>query len=99
MKRALRQNLFHYGPVHIRQPEMASLEFEGQLGMVDAETVKNRRVQVVHVYRILHDVVAKVVGLAVRNSGLDAASGHPDSETAWMMIAAVVVGRQLSLAI
>jgi hypothetical protein len=30
-----------------------------------------------HVYRIIHDVVAEVVGLAIGYAAFDAAAGHP----------------------
>src|SRR4029077_19084634 len=32
-----------------------------------------------------------------RRPGLDAAAGHPDRKRTWMVIAAVIVGRQLAL--
>ena len=38
----------------------------------------------------LHDVVAEVVGLAVRHARLDAAAGHPDGEAPRVVVAAVV---------
>jgi len=56
-------------------------------------------VQIVHVDRSVGDVVAIVVSGAVADSRLDTASGQPHCETARMMIAAVIVGRQLSLAV
>ena len=40
-----------------------------------------------------------VVGLAEGHAGLDAAAGQPHGEAARMMVAAVVVGRQLALAV
>ena len=55
--------------------------------------------QIVDMDGILDDVVAEVVRRAVGHSALDAAAGHPDGETARMMIATVIVGRQLALAI
>src|SRR6185503_13346795 len=44
-------------------------------------------------------VVAVVVGLAERNSGLDSAAREPDREASRMMIAPVIVGGQLALAV
>ena len=78
---------------------MAALELVRQLLVVDAQAVQNRGLQIVDVHRIRDDVVAEVVGLAVRDAGLDAAAGHPHGEAARMMIAAVVVVRQLALAV
>src|SRR5579872_918992 len=85
--------------MNIRQAEMAALKFEGKLGVVNTQAVQNSRVQIVHVDRILGDVVAVIVGCAICDAGLDAAAGHPDGEAAWMVVAAVVVGGQLSLAV
>ena len=48
--------------------------------MVDAQAVQDRGVQVVDVDRVLDDVVAEVVGLAVDDARLDAAAGEPDGE-------------------
>ena len=78
---------------------MAALELEGELFVVDAELMQDRRVEVVDVNWIADDVVAEVVGLAVGDPRLDAAAGHPDREAARVMITAVVRGGQVSLAI
>ena len=55
--------------------------------------------QVVDVDRVVGDVVAEVVGLAVGDAGLDAAAGQPDGEAARVVVAAVVVGGQRALAV
>ena len=39
--------------MHIGQPEVAALEAVGQLRVIEAEQVQNRRVQVVDVDRVL----------------------------------------------
>ncbi len=51
--------------VHVGQAEVAALEAVGQPLVVDAQAVQDRGVQVVDVDRLLGDVVAEVVGLAV----------------------------------
>ena len=72
---------------------MATLEFEGQFGVIDSKQVQQRGVQIVHVYRVLHDVVTEIIGAAVGHARLDAAAGQPDRETSRMMVAAVIVRR------
>ena len=67
-------------PGHVGQAEVAALRAVGQLRVIDAERAQDRRVEIVDMDRILHDVVAEVVGLAVRDAALDAAAGHPDAE-------------------
>ncbi len=49
----------------VGQAEVAALEPVGQLRVVDAEQVQDRGLEVVDVDRVLGDVVAEVVGLAV----------------------------------
>ena len=54
---------------------------------------------VVDVHRVGDDVVAELVGLAVHDAGLDAGACHPDGKTLGMVVAAVVVARELALAV
>ena len=84
--------------MHVGQPEVAALELVGELGVVDAQKVKDRRVQVVDFHGVAGDVVREVVGLAVSDSRLDAAAGEPDGEAAGVVVAAVIGGRELLLA-
>ena len=72
------QNLAQHFTVHIGQAEVAALELVGQPGVVDAQAVQHRGVQVVDVDRVANDVVAVVVGLAVSDARLDPAAGQPD---------------------
>ena len=81
------------------QTLVQALEREGQLFVVDAQLVQDGGMQVADGHRILHDVVAEIVGLAVRYPTLDAAAGQPRGEAARMMIAAVIVAFQVALAV
>ena len=72
---------------------------ERQPPVVDAQTVQDRRVQVVNVNWIFHHIVAEVVSLAVDNPRLDAGARHPEREALGMVVAAVVVAGELALAI
>src|SRR2546423_8183451 len=85
--------------MHICQAEMATLEFKGELFVVDAEAVQDGGVEVVDVDGAVNDVVAVIVGFAVGNARLDAASGHPQGETTAMMVAAMIVFGQGALAV
>ena len=97
--RVSRQDRLHDVAGDVGQAVVAALELERQPRVVDAQAVQHRRVQVVDVDRVAGDVVAEVVGLAVGHARLDAAAGQPDGEAARMMVAAVVVGGQLALAV
>src|SRR5437879_6203311 len=61
--------------------------------------MQDRRMQVVNMDLTLHDVVAIVVGLSVSDPWFDTAARQPHRETAWMVIAPIVVVSQLALAI
>ncbi len=67
--------------------------------MIDAEAAQDRRLDVVYVNGIGYDVVGEIVGFAVGDAGLNAASGHPHREAAGMVVAAVVAVHQLALAV
>ncbi len=97
--RGLSQNVLHHFAMDIRQPEMPALELVSQALVVDAQAVQQRRLQIVDMHRVLHDVVAIVVGLAQADAGLDAASGNPHGKAARMMVSAIVRVCQLALAI
>lgn len=85
--------------MHIGQPVVAALELKRQPGVVDAKAVQQRCVQVVHVHWITCDVVAIIIRLAKRHARPDAAAREPDRETSRMMVAAVVLLREIPLAI
>src|SRR5947209_17985107 len=74
--------------MYIRQPEISSLKAVRQPLVIQAEQVKNRRLEVVDMHGILGDVEAEIVCRAVDQAGFDAAAGEPDCEGLGVMIAA-----------
>ena len=60
-----RQHVLDHIAMHVGQAEIATLEAIGQLLVIDAQAVQDRGVQVVNVDRLVGDVVAEIVGLAV----------------------------------
>jgi hypothetical protein len=87
---ALGEDAFYDFAVDVGEAEVAALGAEGELGVVEAEEVKDGGVEVVHVDGIFGDVEAEVVGGAVGEAFFDAAAGHPDGEGTVVVIAAVV---------
>ena len=67
--------------------------------MIDAQGMQHRRVQIVNADGIFNNVVTVIVRSAVRGPRFETAPGHPHRETTWMMIASIVLGAQISLAI
>ena len=76
--------------IHVRQPEIAAGVAVGQPGVIQAQQVQDRRVQVVDVDLVFDRVIAVVVGLAVGEARLDAAAGHPHRVAVRIVVAAVV---------
>ncbi len=76
-----------------------ALVLEDEAAVIDAEAVEEGGVEVVHVHRVFHDVVAEVVGLAIDGSGADTTAGEPHGEVPGMMIAAVGFGGEFALGI
>ena len=68
-------------------PLVESLELVRELGVVDAEAVQDRRVQIVDVDCVFGDVVTEIVGLTVYNAAANAATGEPRRERLRIVIA------------
>src|SRR6185437_2335360 len=86
----LREELFDNVSGDVGQTEIAALEPVSELGVIEAEAIENRRVEVVDVDLVLDDVETEVVAFPDRNAGLDAAPRHPHCEGIRVMIAAIV---------
>ena len=59
---SLRQDIPDDTPVDVGQAVMPALKLIRQPFVIDPQAVQHSRVQIVHMDRILHDVVAEVVG-------------------------------------
>src|SRR5436190_19536045 len=87
-KHTLSEKFFHKFTFHVSQSEITALETIRELLVIEAETMKNRCMQVVNMNAILRDVKTKFIRLAHRDATFDAAAGHPHGERLRMMIAA-----------
>src|SRR5204863_2754789 len=74
----LRQQLPDYVAVDVSEPIIAAFEPIGQLLVVDAQQVEQGRVEVVHVDRVFHHVVAEVIGATEHEPRFSAAASHPE---------------------
>jgi len=75
--------------VDVREPDVASAKTEREPRMIDPEQVQDGCVEVVHLEAVFGGAVAPVVRGAVGDAGPDAASGHPDGKTVFVVIAAI----------
>ena len=95
----LGENLTDDVAVDVSQAVVAALVFEGEAGVVDAEEVEDRGVEIVDVDGVGGDVVGEVVGLAEGEAGFYSRAGEKDGEAAGVVVAAVVFGCERALAI
>src|SRR5579883_3410462 len=95
----LRQHILHHISVYVREAEVPVLTLVGQLLVVDAETMKDGRVQVVNFNRIGRDVVAIVIRFAEGEAWLNSSARKPHREAARVMVAAIILGCQLALTV
>src|SRR5579863_7801859 len=72
--------------------------FKCQFLVVETHEFEGGGMEVMNVDGIPDDVVAEIVRFAV-DTWLDAAAGHPNREAAGVMVPAIIIGRQLTLAI
>src|SRR5437868_1827394 len=78
---------------------MAALKLVGEPRMIDAQALEDGRLQIVHVDRVLGDVVAVIIRFPERDAGLDAATRYPYRETPRVMVSAILSWRQAALAV
>ena len=80
-----------------KKPVLPTLKLVGELLVVDAEHVHDGCVQVMHMYGIFHDVVAKVIRLAMDMSRLYSGAREQRGEAIRMMISSPVLALRLSV--
>jgi len=74
--------------VNVGQPEVATAVAVGQLRMVHAEQMQDRRVQVVDVHPFVDGVYAKLIRRTVDITPFGASTGQPGGEAGVMMVPA-----------
>ena len=61
--------------VHVGQPKITALMPIRQSLVIKTEAMENRRLQIMDMHLVLHDVEAEVVRLSVRDAALDPTAG------------------------
>src|SRR5215471_14332871 len=85
----LRQDVLYDLALHIGQPEIPSRVAVSQLLVIDAKKVEHCRVQVMNGDAILNRLESELVGGAIGESALNAASGEPHRVAIRIVISAV----------
>ena len=91
--------LFDHLSVHIGEAKVTTQILECQLLVSDPKTVQDGGLKVVNVDRVSGDVVAVIVRLSQDHARFHAATSHPHGKAAGVVIAAVIVLSQWTLAI
>ena len=76
--------------VDIRQAEIPPLIAVGQSGVIDTQQMQDGGIQVVDMYGVADDVVAKVVGFTPGGTGFDACTCQENGKASGVVVAAVV---------
>jgi hypothetical protein len=90
----LRQNVLHDLAVHVGESDVAAAEAERELGVIDAEEVEHRRVQVVDAHFVLDSLVTEVVRRAENRAAFYSAAGQPHREAERIMVTPVLALRE-----
>src|SRR5438093_8318862 len=100
--------------IHVREAETAALVQIRESFVIDAEEMQDSRLQIVNVDRSrskgafvgidgvaigIGNVISVIICTAIGHARFDAAAGQPNGETAWMMIAAIIVFGEFALGI
>src|SRR4051812_40069163 len=81
----------HMGVLHAREFVIQAAVEVGELCVIQAEQMQNRRMQVANVVAMLDRFVPQLVGSAARGASLDAAAGQPIKEAFRIVVAAAVL--------
>jgi hypothetical protein len=84
------QQILHNVTANIRKAEASALMLVSQLGVIHPEAPQNGRMEIVNIHRILHNVIAVVIRLAVGLAAFNPTARHPNRKASRMMIAAIV---------
>jgi len=81
------------GDRHIGQAIVAAFVRVGELSVIEAESVKERGVQIIDPHDLLDRTVAEVVRSAVHVAFFEPAAGHPQRKAMPVVIAAILALR------
>src|SRR5580698_7679931 len=81
----LRNQIVDHVAVQIGQAVIASTVVISQLGVVDAELIEYRRVNVVDMHGILDRLPPEIVSGTIGEATLEAAAGDPHGKAVWIM--------------
>ena len=79
--------------MYICQAESAALKFIDQPLMIDAHQVHKRRLEIMNMNGIFHNIVTEIIRLPITETRLHACARHPHGKATGMMVAPVICTR------
>lgn len=92
-----KQRLDDLRALDARELRIESLKLVAQSVVIDAQAMKDRGIEVIHMDGVGDDVIAEVIGFPVDLPSLDAASRQPHAEVSRVMVPTVIVLREFAL--
>ena len=84
---------------YVCQSEASSQMFVYHFFMVNAQLVQQGGLEIMDMHWVFHNIIAKIIGLAIHHPWLNAPTCHPDGKCLGMMVPSVVVDGYFSLAV
>ena len=85
----LGEDLFDDFALYVGEAHLASVVGIGEAGVIEAEAMQHRGVDIVHRLLVLLGGEAEFVGAANDGASFDSTAGHPDGESIGIVVAAV----------
>jgi hypothetical protein len=76
--------------VNVGEPVISTLKAINQSFVIQTQQLQYGRLQVVHVDRVLGDIITKVIRFAISFSWTNSGPGQPDGKTPRMVVSAVI---------
>jgi hypothetical protein len=93
----LNENFRYHLTMDIGKTESSPLVAESELFMIDPHQMQQRSLKIMYMDGILHNIIAKIIGDAMRISRPDSGAGHPHGKTTGVVVTPVIGGRQFAL--
>ena len=81
----LRQHTIDDLAVYVGETKVPPRISIGQAGVIEPQQVEDSGMKVMDAYRVLHGMIAELVGRAIPETGLYSPAGHPEGKTLGMM--------------
>src|SRR5687767_9197766 len=93
------ENTFNDMTAYISKSVTSPLVFINKFFMIITKQVQDGSLKIMHMNRILGNIISKFVRFPIDDSGFHTSSGHPDTKATGVMITAIIIRLERSLTI